>query len=186
MFPCDKGSWICTTEAAYWGFIYGPQPDCPSVHPQTTAPPPGECQLVNGVCQFTNSIPKCKAWVEPFNGNKCGSVAEYGAIVKLLVSTQHQISFVCLSTTPVSGMTRASPGRDTALVATSVALLMNTMHFCMDYIHHVPSHPLDGSHLSPQASVLLGKTTVIGMVSTMPLRGIVQPPFTYGLSKNQS
>ena len=64
-------------------------------------------------------------------------------------------------------MTRASPGRDTALVATSAALLMNTMHFYMDHNHHVLSRPLDGSYLSPQASVLLGMTTVIGMVSTV-------------------
>lgn len=79
VFPCGRGSWICTTEAAYWAFIYGPKPECPALYPQTTSPPPGECQIVAGVCQFTTSASNCKAWVDPLNGNKCGSVSEYVA-----------------------------------------------------------------------------------------------------------
>ena len=82
LFPCEEGSWVCTTEAAYWGFMFGPQPDCPSLHPHTTPPPPGECQLVNGTCQFSHSTLKCKTWVDQLNGNKCGSVTEYRAFVK--------------------------------------------------------------------------------------------------------
>ena len=62
--------------------MFGPQPDCPSLHPHTTPPPPGECQLVNGTCQFTHSTLKCETWVDQFNGNKCGSVTEYRAFVK--------------------------------------------------------------------------------------------------------
>ena len=82
MFPCGRGTWVCTTEAAYWGFIYGPQPECPAVYPQTTAPPPGECRLVNGACKFTDSELSCKAWVDLQNGNKCGNVSEYVEFTK--------------------------------------------------------------------------------------------------------
>ena len=82
LFPCGKGSWVCTSEAAYWSFIFGPKPGCPSQYPQTTAPPPGDCRLVNGVCQFTESMLKCKTWVDQLSGNKCGSVTEYVAFTK--------------------------------------------------------------------------------------------------------
>ncbi len=86
LYPCKGSSWVCTTEAAYWKFIYhvpGSLPDCPTVHPNPTpSPPPGECQLVNDTCKFTNSILKCNTSVDPYNGNKCGSVTEYTASVK--------------------------------------------------------------------------------------------------------
>ena len=77
MFPCGRRSWVCTTEAAYWAFIYGPKSEYPALYPQTTAPPPGECWLITRACQFTASVPNCKTWVDPLNGNKCGSVSEY-------------------------------------------------------------------------------------------------------------
>ena len=86
LFPCEESSsssWVCTTEAAYWGFMFGPQPDCPSLHPNpTTPPPPGECQLVNGTCKFTDSTLKCKTWFDPLYGNKCGPVTEDDSPVK--------------------------------------------------------------------------------------------------------
>ena len=82
LFPCGRGSWVCTTEADYWHFIFGPQPECPSIYPQTTAPPPGECRMVEGQCKFTDSTLTCKTWVEPLSGNKCGTVSEYDAFTK--------------------------------------------------------------------------------------------------------
>ena len=84
LFPCEESSWVCTTEAAYWGFMFGPQPDCPSLHPNPTPPPPppGECQLVNGTWKFTDSTLKCKTWFDPIVGNKCGPVTEYNAFMK--------------------------------------------------------------------------------------------------------
>ena len=83
LFPCEESSWVCTTEAAYWGFMFGPQPDCPNVYPNPTPPPPpGECQLVNDTCKFTKSTLKCKTWFNPIYGNKCGPVTEYDTFVK--------------------------------------------------------------------------------------------------------
>ena len=82
LFPCGRGSWVCTTEADYWHFIFGPPPECPSIYPQTTAPPPGECRMVEGRCKFTDSTLTCKTWVDPLSGNKCGSVSEYDAFTK--------------------------------------------------------------------------------------------------------
>ena len=76
LFPCGHGVWTCTTEAEYWGFVYGPQPGCPSTFPQTTAPPPGECQVVDGVCQFTNQTLECSTQLNTCQGYQCGSVSD--------------------------------------------------------------------------------------------------------------
>ena len=57
-------------------------PDCPTVYPNPTPPPPGECQLVNDTCKFIDSSLKCKTWVDQVNGNKCGPVTEYFAFLK--------------------------------------------------------------------------------------------------------
>ena len=62
--------------------MLGPQPDCPSLHPHPTPPPPGECQLVNGTCKFTESKLKCKTWFDPLYGNQCGPVTEYSMFLK--------------------------------------------------------------------------------------------------------
>ena len=66
-------------------------------------------------------------------------------------------------------MIHASHGRDTALAAIFVALLMNTMHFYTDHSHLVLSHPLvEWTHnLCPLASVLLEMAAVIGMVGKL-------------------
>ena len=88
LYPCEGSSWVCTTEAAYWQFKFhvpGSGPDCPTVHPSPTPPPPlGECQLVNGTCKFINSTLKCKTWVDQVHGigNKCGTVTEYNIFMK--------------------------------------------------------------------------------------------------------
>ena len=86
LYPCEGSFWVCTTEAAYWKFIFhvpGSGPDCPTVHPNPTPPPPpGECQLINGICKFIESTLKCKTWVEQYYGNKCGPVIEDSALVK--------------------------------------------------------------------------------------------------------
>lgn len=66
---------------------------------------------------------------------------------------------------PVSGMTPAYIGEDSAKLTTPVVLLMNTMHFCMVLGHHVLHPRPDWSHMHPQANVQLKETTVIGMVS---------------------
>ena len=62
----------------------GSVPDCPTVYPNPTPPPPGECQLVNDTCKFTHSSLKCKTWVDINNGNKCSSVTDpaYTAFMK--------------------------------------------------------------------------------------------------------
>jgi hypothetical protein len=87
-------------------------------------------------------------------------------LLKALVNIHHQTSSACQSTTAVSGTILASLGRDSLPKAISVVLLMNTMHFSMD-LHLLSLHCLDKLHktLIPLASVPLGKTTVIGMVS---------------------
>ena len=76
LYPCEGSSWICTTEAAYWKYKFhvpGSVPDCPTVYPNPRPPPPpGECQLVNNTCKFTESTLKCNASVEQLHGNKCG------------------------------------------------------------------------------------------------------------------
>ena len=89
---------------------------------------------------------------------------------KVLVTIHHQTSSVCQSTTAVSGTILASLGRDSLLMAISVALLMNTMHFSMDNHHLTLSLHfsfLGRPHMTsiPLASVPLGMTTVSGMVS---------------------
>ena len=51
----------------------GSVPDCPTVYPNPTPPPPrGECQLVNDMCKFIDSSLKCNASVKQFYGNECG------------------------------------------------------------------------------------------------------------------
>ena len=87
LYPCEGSVWVCTSEAAYWQFIFhvpGSMPDCPRVYPPVPPLyPSGECQLVNGVCKFINSTLKCKSWVEQFYpGNKCGPETEYYESVK--------------------------------------------------------------------------------------------------------
>ncbi len=64
--------------------MFGPQPDCPNVHPNPTPPPPpGECQLVNDICKFTNSTLKCKTWFDPlYWTTQCSPVTEYNAFMK--------------------------------------------------------------------------------------------------------
>ena len=63
-------------------------------------------------------------------------------------------------------MTPAALGEMSAQMTTSVALLMNTTYICMDHSHRVVFYlRLDRSLLGPLDNVLLGKTTVIGMVS---------------------
>ena len=155
-------------------------PDCPTVYPNPIPPPPpGECQLVNDTCKFIDSSLKCNASIDVYNGNKCVPVTdpEYAASVKRNgLSAQakgfhHQISSACQSTTAVSGTIHVSLGRDCLPMAIYVALLMNTMHFSTD--HHLLSllnHCLGRLYktLTPLASVPLGMTTVVGMVSGIP------------------
>ena len=77
MFPCGHGIWTCGTEEQYWRFHHGPQPECPAVYPLTTAPPPGECLMVNGACQFTNASLECATWLNSCQGYQCGSMSEW-------------------------------------------------------------------------------------------------------------
>ena len=143
----------------------------PTPHLLLAPPPPGECQLVNDTCKFTHSSLKCKIWVDLNSGNMCSSVTdpEYMAFVKNKVLSAPKgfgqylppkTSSVCQSTTAVSGTILASLERDCLLMAMSVALLTNTMHFSTD--HHLFSRHYLGRlyetsiHL---ASVPLGKTS---------------------------
>lgn len=81
LFPCGEGRWTCTTDESYWQFRYGPQPGCPAIYPQTTAPPPGDCQMVDGMCQFTNATLECTTWLNSCLGYQCGSTSEYSAFL---------------------------------------------------------------------------------------------------------
>ena len=55
----------------------GSVPDCPTVYPNPTSPPPpGDCQLVNDTCKFIDSSLKCNASIDPYNGNKCVPVTD--------------------------------------------------------------------------------------------------------------
>ena len=81
LFPCGSGTWTCTTDEQYWRFRRGPQPGCPAVYPQTTAPPPGDCQMVDGTCQFTNDTLECTTWLNSCQGYRCGSTSEYNAFL---------------------------------------------------------------------------------------------------------
>ena len=80
LYPCEGSYWVCTTDAAYWKFKFhvpGSVPDCPTVYPNPTPPPPpGDCQLVNNTCKFTESTLKCNASLEQFYGNKCVPVTD--------------------------------------------------------------------------------------------------------------
>ena len=70
LFPCGHGVWTCTTELAYW------EPGCPSVYPQTTAPPPGDCRMVGGACQFTNTTLECTTRLNSCQGYQCVSASD--------------------------------------------------------------------------------------------------------------
>lgn len=52
------------------------------MYPLTTAPPPGECQVVDGQCQFTNTTLECTTWLNTCRGYQCGTVAEYQAFLE--------------------------------------------------------------------------------------------------------
>ena len=83
MLPCENGTWTCGSDEQYWRFrLYGSRISCPVPYPQTTAPPPGECEVVNGVCQFTNASLECATWLNSCTGYQCGSVSEYGAFLE--------------------------------------------------------------------------------------------------------
>ena len=86
-------------------------------------------------------------------------------LLKVLVTIHHQTSSVFQSTTAVSGMTLAALGEMSAQMTTSVALLMNTTCICTDHSRRVVFYLLDRSLLTLLDNVLLGKATVIGMVS---------------------
>ena len=95
-------------------------------------------------------------------------------LLVLWVSILYQTIFVCQSTTPVSGTIPAVPGGGFVKVHTTVALLINTIDFCLDLNLSVPCLPLDGSHPSLLASVLWGMAYVIGIVSfTTKLKGLL-------------
>ena len=91
-------------------------------------------------------------------------------LLKVLVNIRHQTSSAYQSTITVSGTIHASLGRDSLPMAMFVALLTNTMHFSMDNCHS-PLYILGRYRFQkiqtpiPLASVPLGMTAVIGMVS---------------------
>lgn len=79
LFPCGNGTWRCTSQETYWQLQRAPLPFCPqSVEP--TVPPPlpaSHCEIVDGVCQFTNTTVNCTTWTHSCEPQyECGTEEE--------------------------------------------------------------------------------------------------------------
>ena len=186
LYPCEGSFWVCTTEAAYWKFIFhvpGSGPDCPTVYP-TPPPPLGECQLVNGTCKFTESTLKCKTWVDLLYGNKCGPMTEDSALVKNngLSSPKGFDQYpapnqLCL---PINNSCQwYDPCISWKGLFTNGNICGSLDEYYAFLYGQPPSvltlHILGRSHtmLTPLASVPLRMTAVIGMVSHTLLWGLI-------------
>lgn len=75
MWPCLDGTWICTSEEAYYEhFRFGLRPGCPVSNVDPPTPPPGHrCLLINGTCQYAVSSLECTTSVQSCSdGYICG------------------------------------------------------------------------------------------------------------------
>ena len=76
--PCGNQEYACGTEESYQSSLHGPQPACPVVFNATVTPPPGQCLLVNGSCQYSTDLLNCTAWLpECLVEYRCGTFEAY-------------------------------------------------------------------------------------------------------------
>ena len=57
---------MCNSEEAYQRYIHGIPPECPQTN-VTPPEPPGQCRLINGSCQYSNTTLECDTWVPTYS-----------------------------------------------------------------------------------------------------------------------
>ena len=69
--------WVCTSVEVYERNHLGPKPPCPvNFHPPM--PPPGQCRLVNGTCQYAQPAVTCRIWYPDCEFRyTCGTTEEW-------------------------------------------------------------------------------------------------------------
>ena len=77
--PCGDQEYACATEESYQSSLIGPQPGCPVTFNATlVTPPPGQCLLVNGSCQYSTEVLNCTVWLPECEFEyQCGTVEAY-------------------------------------------------------------------------------------------------------------
>ena len=60
---CRSGQWVCTSVEEYERSHLGPQFGCPSLNLEPPTPPPGQCRLENGTCQYAQPAVTCNVSV---------------------------------------------------------------------------------------------------------------------------
>ena len=95
-WPCFDQPWRCSTEEDYQRFITGPQPDCPIYYdPNDTNTPPGDCVVIDGVCNFTESAVSCQSWLPLCDYSyRCGTELEYAQYVNETALIDVDCSFI--------------------------------------------------------------------------------------------
>lgn len=64
MFPCGNSGYRCTSQEAYYNFIFGPPLGCPITFNSTTvAPPTASCSIANNSCGFMEDAALCVSWL---------------------------------------------------------------------------------------------------------------------------
>lgn len=64
MFPCGNSGYQCTSQEAYYNFIFGPPLGCPITFNSTTvAPPTASCSIANNTCGFMEDAALCVSWL---------------------------------------------------------------------------------------------------------------------------
>ncbi len=80
---CFSQDWVCSSEEAYQRFNAGSKRDCLVLdNSNYTGTPPGDCVVINGVCDFTESAARCRSWFPVCEYSaRCGSELEYAQYV---------------------------------------------------------------------------------------------------------
>lgn len=77
MQPCGGERWVCTSVETYERDHVRPQLGCPALSTTPPVPPPDQCRLINGTCQYTSVTLECTTWVPDCDYRyTCGSVEE--------------------------------------------------------------------------------------------------------------